>query len=463
MVGEVTVVIGGGTAGTQAARALARAGRRVVITDPGPYGGTCIWRGCVPKKTLYSAAGLYQAVSGASRGLGAWPEQPPAGRPPDWRRVLAWQQDAMRGYAGDQEGILRELGVQVLHGRARFRSPDVVEIDGEPFRAEAVVVATGSRAVLPGLPGGEHMDTSDQALFYPEQPASLVVVGGGYVAMEVAGIYAALGTAVQLVVRGPRVLRRFDPECAQVAVEGLRELGVTVHLDTDVARVSGRPGALQVETHSSAAGDGRLVAERVLAATGRRPVTDDLDLAAGQVQVDDRGRLLVDASLRSLGNPRVWVAGDAAGGVQLTPVASYEGGYVAQAILNETDGPADLSTVPSTCFTHPQVAGVGMSEAQVADRGAPYLVSHGDFGSTAEAVIRGERGGLVKLLADDRGRLLGAHLAGPDASELIYGLALGLRAGITLDQIGATVAVHPSFAEALNWASFSRERVDPGS
>jgi glutathione reductase (NADPH) len=457
MADDPIIVIGGGTAGTQAARALARAGRRVLVTDAGKFGGTCLWRGCVPKKALYTAADLHQEL--VRRGwLGLeLREHPPGDCVVDWPRLQAWQREVMAAYAGDQEGVLRDLGVELLHERARFRSPDTVEIDGEPYRADQIVIATGSRGVLPDIPGRELMDTSDQALFYPEPPHSLVVVGGGYIAMELAGIYASFGTSVHLVVRGRRVLDPFEQECGQAALDGLQALGVMVHLETDVLTVKGRPGSLIVEA-SGPGGRHELIADRVLAATGRRAAVDDLDLAAGEVDVDAHGRPRLLPSLRSASNGRVWFAGDAAGGIALTPVASYEGGHIAANILGGADEPLDLSVVPSTCFTDPQVARVGLGEQELIDSGRPYRIALGGFASTAQAIIKDRRRGVVKLLADDEGRLLGAHIAGAEAAELIYGLALGLRAGITLEQIQATSAVHPSFAEAVNWTAFSVER-----
>ena len=269
MADEAIIVIGGGSAGTQAARALARAGRRVVITDPRTYGGTCIWRGCVPKKVLYTAGVMHQEQ--LRRGwLSAELSDPPSGdHTVDWARVRAWQRDAMHGYAGDQEGVLRDLGVQVLHAPARFRAPDVVEIDGTPYRAAHVVVATGSRGTLPDLPGKDLLDTSDQALFYDERPRSLIVVGGGYIAMELAGIYASFGASVHLLVRGRQVLAPFDADCAQVALEGLQCLGVTGHLETQVLAVSGHREGLTVRVRGQGGAERELITERVLAATGR--------------------------------------------------------------------------------------------------------------------------------------------------------------------------------------------------
>ncbi len=340
-----TIVIGAGTAGSQAARALGRTGRSVVLAERDIAGGTCLWRGCVPKKALYTAGHvLHQvrdsgivsfAAPGEARetaGRGGSHATTPRGL--DWARTRERQAEVMRTYAGDQEGILRDAGVEVVHGAASFVAPNAVEIGGETRRGAHILVATGARPVIPPIRGGELMDTSDDALFYDELPASLVVVGGGYVAMEMAAIYAAFGTEVRVLVRGERVLTGFDPDCAQFVVDGLRARGVEVRFRTEVREVRGAPGALSVVTVDDEGRERTFATGRALAATGRRPDLGDLDLAAGGVEVDDRGRPLLDNDQRSVSNPRVWFAGDAAGGVQLTPVAGYEGRRVAESILS---------------------------------------------------------------------------------------------------------------------------------
>ena len=461
MADDRIVVIGAGSAGTRAARALARAGRRVVVTDAGVYGGTCLWDGCVPKKALFTAGAVHRETLGAGwLGLHA-AEDLDGGRPFDWPRIRAWQQGVMEAYAGDQEETLQGDGVETLHGAARFVAADTVEIDGERYGADQIVVAAGSRPVLPPIPGAELLDTTDEALFYDELPRSLIVIGGGYIAMEMAGIYAAFGVAVSLMVRGSEVLKQFDPECAQVALEGLQALNVRVHPETEVLEVSGERGGLRLTVAGEVGGDRELVAERVLAATGRRPQLEALEVHAGEIELDERGRPLLDEHLRSRSNPRVWLAGDAAGGPQFTPVASFEGSEVARPILGEDAETLAGTTFPTTCFTFPEVARVGLSEAELAARGEPYQVARGPMTGTAQAIMTNTRLGVVKLLGDEQGRLLGVHLAGPQAVELIYGLAIALRAGATIADVRSTRAVHPSLSEAVNWAAFSPETMRP--
>ena len=450
------LVIGAGTAGTRVARTLAGAGWRVTVVEHGQFGGNCVWHGCVPKKALYTAAQTRREAGEATR-MGF------AGGAPDldWTRLMAWKGEMQRAYAGDQEGILEGLGAELVRGEARFLSPDEVLAAGTTFRPSHVLVATGARPVTPRLPGSDLADTSDDALAYPARPASLAIIGGGYIAMEFAGIYAAFGTAVTVVVRGGDLLKGFDPEAAAVAQAGLEALGVSFLLNTQTKAIDGRRGALEVRIVGPDGRERSLASERVLAATGRVPAVDDLDLGAGGVAVDERGRPRLDAALRSASNPRVWFAGDAAGGIELTPVASIEGERVAQSMLTGEPQSVDLAGMPSACFTVPQVARVGLAEAELAARGAPYQVARGSFEYVAQAIIDDRRGGLVKLLAGEDGRLLGAHLAGPQAAELIFTLGLALRAGATLEDLREARPVHPTLSEALNWAAFSVETITP--
>lgn len=450
------LVIGAGTAGTRVARTLAGAGWRVTVVEHGQFGGNCVWHGCVPKKALYTAAQTRREADEAAR-MGF------AGGPPDldWTRLMAWKGEMQRAYAGDQEGILEGLDAELVRGEARFLSPDEVSAGGTIYRPSHILVATGSRPAKPPIPGSDLADSSDDALAYPTRPATLAIVGGGYIAMEFAGIYAAFGTQVTVVARGRDLLKGFDPEAAALAKAGLEALGVTFLLHTETRAIAGSRGALELRVAGPDGRERALAVERVLAATGRTPAVDDLDLAAGGAEVDARGRPCIDAGLRSTSNPRVWFAGDAAGGIQLTPVAGLEGEGVARSMLRGEAQTVDLAGMPSACFTVPQVARVGLGEAELAARGAPYQVARGTFEYVAQAIIDDRRGGLVKLLAREDGRLLGVHLAGPQAAELIYTLGLALRAGATLDDLRDARPVHPTLSEALNWASFAVETVTP--
>jgi mercuric reductase len=289
-------------------------------------------------------------------------------------------------------------------------------------------------------------------LSYGELPSSLLIIGGGYIAFEFAGIFASLGTDVGMVVSS-MPLRASDPDATAVAVRHLERLGVRIITGYRLGGLAAEPGAIQATLTSPDAEPHEVSAQHVLLATGRRPAVADLDLAAAQVETDERGGLVLHDGLRT-SNPRVWAAGDAAGALMQMPVAHYQGTLVADSIESGTPSIPDYSTVPTTVFTVPQIAQVGLTEAEATERGIPYRLGTATLEYSGAAIIADDRDGLVKLLfAEDDDRLIGAHIAAPTASDLIYGMALALQTGATAADIQATLGIHPGYSEVLNWAS----------
>lgn len=440
-------VIGTGAAGSAAARDLARAGWRVTVVERDRVGGTCLWRGCIPKKSLYHSATLLRTLRDADRfGVNA------SACGFDWQTVLAWKWHAQETYAGDQEGILANLGIELVRGDARFGADGAVEVDGRALPADHVVIATGSRSIMPPIPGIGLADTSDDALRYPEPPETLLVVGGGFIALELAAIYSAFGTRVTVVTKAPRVLEMIDEELADTAASRLSAEGVRFVSDATVAEIRGEPGRLEAVVESGTGASGVIETQRVLMAVGRVLDVDGLDVANAGVEVDSRGRLVLDEHLRTT-NPRVWAAGDAAGSMMQTPVANLMGHTVARSIISGTPQECDLSAMPVTCFTFPQLASVGITEAEAASRGIEVAVRRTEVEAIGAGVVAGETSGFFKFVcAADDGRILGAQCAAPNASDLIYPAALAVSQGLTAEEIGRVVAVHPSFAEAVGFS-----------
>jgi len=441
-------VIGSGSSGTGAARALVRSGWDVTVAESDKVGGTCLWRGCMPKKALYHAARL-RRESRAADGFGLGTCSPTF----DWQAVLAWKWHAQETYAGDQEGILEGLGIRLIKAPARFLSPDEVECDGERFAPDHVIVATGSRSVVPDIPGAALADVSNDALGYPDPPSSLVIIGGGFIGMEFAGIFSAFGTRITLITSADRPLDMLDEDTSAIAIARLTKAGVRFHASSRVIGIEGTRGDLTV--HFTDNGIERTAhAERVLMAVGRAPAIEGLDLELAGVESDGHGKIVVDTHLRTT-NPRVWVAGDASGGYMQTPVASYEGRTVAESIDSGSPIPLDCSALPTTCFTDPQLAQVGMTEHAAAAAGIAYRIGTTKFEFLGAAIVDDERDGLVKLLfSSDDDRLIGAHIAGPTASDLIWALAVALRCGATSETLRSVPGIHPAYCEALNWAAF---------
>ena len=277
---ESVVVIGAGAAGRSAAKALAASGHRVTVIERDRVGGTCLWRGCIPKKALYVAA---RAVREARR-AGQYGVDCRDVRV-DWPEVLAWKWHAQESFAGDQEALLTARGIRLLCGSARFVSESSIAVGDEVLSPDHLVLATGSVPVIPDVPGADLADTSEDALRFPAPPRSLVIVGGGFIALEMAGIFASFGTQVHVVERGPRVLSMLDASLARVATARLSEMGVRFHVDSSLQRISGAAGQLSARVARQEATEEDLACERVIFATGRRPALDGLDLAAAGIRI----------------------------------------------------------------------------------------------------------------------------------------------------------------------------------
>lgn len=458
------VVIGTGAAGTAAARSLSLSGWDVTVIERAKAGGTCLWWGCMPKKALYNSArylrGLGRAEMFGLNGAEGF----------DWQSVLAWKWHAQETYAGDQIADFASRNIRYIPGDARFTGLDEVEVTpipeqdpatrgnsgSEPERItfDHAIVATGSRPVMPAIDGIELADTSTDALGYPSPPHSLLVVGGGFIAFELAAVYATFGTKVSIVTSGHRPLEMVDEEIATVAVRRLERLGVEIHSSCRLSALTGSPGAIEAAVTQS---DGLVLAgtwDRVLVAVGRQPALDGLDLDVAGVQLTGNGAPVVDDALCST-NPAVWFAGDASGGLMQTPAANYMGRTVASSIDSAERRVVDTSLIPTCTFTTPQIAQVGLTEAEAHAAGIEASVGRAPFDYSGAAVVEDERDGLVKLVfAEEDGRLLGAQVAGPTASDLIYAMAVALRHGATRDTLRTVVGIHPAYCEMFHRASF---------
>lgn len=443
------LVIGSGASGSSCARSLASAGFDVTLAEHDRWGGTCLWRGCIPKKALYHAASVARTLRAAEQFGSACKEIER-----DWQTVLAWKWHSQETYAGDQPSSLAGAGIKLAEGTARFLSPDEVEIAGERMNPDHIVIATGSRAIIPPFEGAELADISDDVLRYPEVPESLTVIGGGYIAMEMVGIYASFGTRVTVVAAADRILEMLDADLGDVARRRLEAMGVRFLTSCRATRIEGEEGQLRTAVTDAGGAEAILESERVLLAVGRKPSFDRLDLDAGGVKVDERGMLILDQFQRTT-NPKVWAIGDATGGMMQTPIVAAEGRVIATSIESGEPRVPDCSATPITCFTVPQLATVGLTIAEAEQQGIPAEAHRADFDTLGAGVIADERDGFVKIIAEkESGKVLGAQIAANNASDLIYSAAVALRCGATLKQLQDTPGVHPSFAEAVYYAAW---------
>ncbi len=438
------IVIGTGTAATVTAMGCRKAGWSVAIIDHRPFGGTCALRGCDPKKMLIAAT---EVADGFER-MGAIDTVKGELRI-DWAALQRHKRSFTDPVPGKREQAYARQGIAAFHGRARFSGRDTVVVEGITLRARQIVIAVGAEPVPLSIEGAEHLALSEDFLNLEPLPRRIVLVGGGYIGFEFAHIAARAGAQVTLVNRGRQPLAGFDPDLVALLVERTRALGVDVRLGLEVTAVRRRGEAFEVEGQGA---DGRFVIETDLAihSGGRAPALAALGLDAAGIAHGD-GRLTLDANLRSTSNPAVHAAGDAAGGpLPLTPVAALQAHAVVEHLLTDKSARLDYTGIPSAVFTLPPLARVGLLEAQARAQGLRFKVKHESVPGwfTARRVNEACYGYKV-LVEEGSARILGAHLVGPDAAEVINLFGLVMRSGLTADAIRHAIFAYPTAASDI--------------
>lgn len=434
-------VIGGGSGGVRAARIASGLGARVAIAENFRYGGTCVIRGCVPKKLLVYAAHFAEDFADA-KGFG-W-TVPPAEF--SWPQLIEAKNTEIARLSSLYENNLMGAKVEVMHGAARLVDTHTVAVNGQQITAEHILVATGGTPFLPPIPGIEHAISSNEMFDLPQLPKRVLIVGGGYIAVEFAGILNGLGAQVTLCYRGAQVLRGFDDDVRAHLHDEMVKKGIAVMLHQDVARIDKLSG-----TGLSVALTGGqtppLEVDAVLYATGRVPNTRGLGLSEIGVALDRAGGVKVDAFGQS-SVASIHAVGDVTNRIALTPVAIREGAALANTLFGPTRISADLSTVPSAVFSQPPIGTVGLTEAQALDQYGEIDIYSAKFRGMRHTLSGRDERTLVKLIVDSASqRVLGAHMVGADSPEIIQGLAIAIRMGATKADFDATVALHPSAAE----------------
>jgi glutathione reductase (NADPH) len=435
------VVLGTGSAAQSAAYGCREAGWTVTVIDSRPFGGTCQLRGCDPKKVL---VGVSEVVDWARRMSGKG--MPGAGGSIDWPAMMAFKRTFVEGVPESNEAAFRQAGIGTVHGRAHFTGPTSLRVGNDTYRAAHVVIATGARHAPLGIPGEEHLVTSTGFMDLPALPPRVLFVGGGYIAFELAHVAARAGSHVRVVHRGARPLEAFDPDLVDQLLATTRELGVEVVLETTVTGVERRQNELVVNT-TSGAGGRELVADLVVHAAGRVPEIDDLDLDAAGIGRVAGGGIEVNQHLQSVTNPAVYAAGDAvaSGGFPLTPVAGMQGAIVAANLLGGNSRIPNYVGVPSVVYTTPALARVGFDEVAARARGLRFTVHHEDTtGWYSSRRVALAHAGYKILVEEGTGRILGAHLFGPHAEEVINLFGLAIRKGLTAGDLKETVYAYPT-------------------
>jgi len=434
-------VVGGGSGGVRAARIASGLGARVAIAENFRYGGTCVIRGCVPKKLLVYAAHFAEDFADA-QGFG-W-AVPPAEF--SWPRLIEAKNKEITRLSGLYENNLKGARVEVMHGAARLLDAHTVAVNGHKITAEHILVATGGTPFLPQIPGIEHAITSNEVFDLPQLPRRVLIVGGGYIAVEFAGILNGLGARVTLCYRGEQVLRGFDDDVRAHLHDEMVKKGITVLLHQDVTRIDKLSDA-SLSVSLTGAQDAALEVDAVLYATGRVPNTRGLGLAEVGVALDKAGGVKIDAFGQTSINS-IHAVGDVTNRIALTPVAIREGAALANTLFGPTPVSADLTTVPSAVFSQPPIGTVGLTEVQALARHGEIDIYRSTFRAMRHTLSGRDERTLIKLVVDTASqRVLGAHMVGADAPEIIQGLAIAIRMGATKADFDATVALHPSAAE----------------
>ena len=435
-------VVGGGSAGVRAARMAGQRGARVALAEAGAMGGTCVNVGCIPKK-LYSYAAGYGAAFEEARGYG-WS----AGEPQfDWNRLKAERAREIGRLNAVYTHLLLKAGVQIMQGWASLAGPHTVLVDGRSYSARAILLATGGQPSLPQLPGADYVLSSDAMFDLAPFPRRLVVVGGGYIACEFASIFQGLGARVSQLCRGEQVLRGFDDEVRDFIAEQMRTHGVDLRLQIGVRAISRQPQGLQL-----ALSDGTtLEADAVLYATGRVPKVQGLGLEALGVAQGRDGAVVVNEHYQS-SVPSIYAVGDVTARVQLTPVVLAEAMVVVDHLLGPLPGqpPRRMSyeLIPTAVFTHPNIGTVGWTEAQARERCERVRIYRVDFKALRHTLSGSAERTLMKLVVDDASdRVVGLHMVGADAGDIVQGFAVAMKAGATKAVFDSTLGIHPTAAE----------------
>ncbi|MEX2449453.1 MAG: glutathione-disulfide reductase [Rhodospirillales bacterium] len=433
------ITIGAGSGGVRASRLAGGYGARVAIIEESRLGGTCVMRGCVPKKLLVYGAHFAEDFEDA-RGFG-WDVGEPRF---DWSKLIANKNTELDRLEGVYGRILRDNGVKIINGRGRLTDAHTVEVGGKSYTGEKILVACGGWPSMPDIPGIEHVISSNEALDLMALPKRIVIVGGGYIAVEFAGIFNALGVKATLIIRAGSVLRGFDEDIRETLAAEMEKKGVSICRETVVRSIEKTGNGYSLRL----AGGEELETDLVMYATGRAPNTRGIGLERLDVEMAENGAVVVDDwNQSSLEN--IYALGDCTDRVQLTPVAIAEGRAFSETQFNDNPIKVDYADIPSAVFSTPPIGTVGLTESQARERG-PVDVYVSRFRPMKHTLSGRDEITMMKLVVDRKtDRVVGCHLLGPDAPEIAQILGVALKCGATKAQFDATIGIHPTAAEEL--------------
>ena len=431
-------VIGIGSGGVRAARFAASFGARVGAAEDRYMGGTCVNVGCIPKKLfVYASHFSHDFEDAAAYG---WT----VGEPQfDWKTLRDNKDTEIKRLNGIYESMLGNANVDVFNARATVVDPHTVDVGGQKVTAKYILVATGGWPVVPDIPGKEHAITSNEFFHMEKWPERAIVVGGGYIAVELTGVFHGLGTKVTQLYRGPNFLRGFDDDVRHHLADEMRKQGIDLRFNANVARIEKDGDELVADFEDGT----QMRTDVVLYATGRAPNSRGIGLEEAGVELGKNGAVQVDESFQT-SVPSIYAIGDVIDRVQLTPVALEEGMAVANTLFNEKSGPVDYTNIPTAVFSQPNIGTVGLTEAQARDKHGKVDIYMSDFKALKHTLTGRDERTLMKLIVHpETDAVLGVHMVGPEAGEIIQGIGIALKAGATKATFDATIGIHPTSAE----------------
>ena len=432
-------VIGAGSGGVRAARMAAAKGFKVAVAEERHLGGTCVNVGCVPKK-LFVYASQFSELFDASKGFGWSIEGQPSH---SWTTLRDNKTAEIERLNRIYNNLIDNSGADLFNGRATIAGPHLVSVNNRSYRARNILIATGGWPYIPEFPGSEHALSSNEMFSLEQLPEKAVVVGGGYIAVEFAGILNGLGVETHLVYRGPQLLKSFDREMTAKVTEGMAAKGINIHLNRQINEIVKTDAGLSLVFDDNS----RQEAGLVLYATGRQANTDGLGLENTAVVRRDNGSIVVDDNFATA-EPGIYALGDVIDRVQLTPVAIQEAMVLVDHLFGENSAAIDYSDIPTAIFSQPELATVGLSEEQAKAEYSDIAVYTSDFKPMLQTLGGGEERITMKLVVDSTtDRVVGCHMVGEHAAEIIQGLGVAIKAGATKAHFDATVGIHPSAAE----------------
>jgi len=437
------IALGGGSGGLAVAEVAAQLGKRVAVVEPDRLGGTCVYRGCVPKKVMWIAANLATAVRDAPDfGVAA------TGGPLDWSKLVAGRDSYIRKINDYWDGYASSLGIDRIAGHGRFVAAQTLEVDGQQYSADHIVIATGSRPLVPRMPGHELGITSDDFFKLPSQPRKVAVIGGGYIGVELAGVLSSFGSEITVVALEDRLLWAFDPLIGETLAENMGSEGIRLRLGYEVAALERRADGLALVSKGGEALSGF---DTILWAVGRAPNSRELGLEAAGIEMRPNGLIPTD-DVQATNVPGVYALGDVTGREPLTPVAIAAGRRLARRLFGgETGLKLDYTNIPSVVFAHPPAGRLGLTEPEARARfGDTLTVYETRFTPMRYALnAHGPKTAMKLICQGPEERVVGIHLIGDAVDEMLQGFAVAVKMGATKADFDNTVAIHPVAAEEL--------------